>query len=94
MPSFQYLQGSIRLHYVHTVGILNDPNDNTRHVLMHTTLIDKVLEKLTMLLSIGRVNLKASFQYSLYLMLWCHVYLDFVPPQLSIARNPDRSHLD
>ena len=94
MPSFQYLQGSVSLHYVHTVWILNDSDDNTRHVLMHTTLLDNVLEKLTMLLSIWRVNLKASFQYSLYVMLWRHVYLDFVPPQLSIARNPDRSHLD
>ena len=79
MPSFQYLPGSVSLHYVHTVRVLNNAYDHTRHALMHTTLLYKVLEKLTMLLTLGWVNFKASCQYSLYVFLRCyHLLLNVI----------------
>ena len=73
MPSFQYLQRSVSLHYVHTVGVLNDPDDHTRHILRHTTLLYKVLKKLSMLSTLWLVNFKTSLQYSFYVFLWIHL---------------------
>lgn len=90
----KYLQGSISLHDVHTVRVFNYLGNHTSHLLRHTALLDKVLEKLLMLLALRWVNIKASFKYSLYVLLWVHFYLDFVPPQLSTSRIHDRSHLN